>query len=92
MSGNSLAHEAHLRMGTPVAHVVLGNTEPMNPPTMQRLHSAPSNVNIIQDSGKEGVASSSVMVSKTNEIEVSQPKDEVSVRTFECCEDILVLA
>jgi hypothetical protein len=68
-------------MGTPVAHVVLGNTEPMNPPMMQRLHSAPSNVNIIQDSGKEEVASSSVVVSKTNEIEVSQPKDEVSVRT-----------
>jgi hypothetical protein len=85
MSGNSLAHEAHLRMGTPVA---LGKPEPMNPPsntTMQRLQSAPLNANVIQDSD----IGSTAVVSKTNEIEAAtQPKNEVTVRTFDCCEDI----
>lgn len=89
MSGNSVVHEAHLRMGTPVAQVVLGKAEPMNPPsdtTMQKLQSAPLNLNVIQDSG----ISSSVL--KTNKIEaVTQPKNEVSVRTFDGCQAICPL-
>lgn len=86
MSGSSLAHEAHVRMGTPVAQVVLGKSEPMYPPSntaTQSLQSAPPNVDIIQDSSKQAVASSTVVVSKTNEVEATKPQNEVSVRTFE---------
>jgi len=87
MSGNNLAHETHWRMGTPAAQSVSGRLEPMGPPSntaMQSLQSVPLNENIIQDTGKQ--AATIVMVSKTNEVEaVTQPQNEVSVRTFDCC-------
>lgn len=92
ISGNNLAYEAHSRKGTPVAQVMLGKVEPMNPPSstaMQKMQSAPLDENIIQDSGKQAVAGDTVMVSKTNEMEtVTPPKNQASVRTLGCYQDI----
>lgn len=91
MSSNNLAHEVHSRMGNPVAQTVLGKPEPINPSNtvMQRLQSAFANENIVQDSGTPAVTNTTGIASNANEIEaVMQPRNEVSVRIFDCCQDI----
>lgn len=95
MSGNTLAREPNSTMAIPAAQVVLGKPEPMNPPSntgIQGMQSAYLNENIIQDSGKQTDASTSTAVlSKMNEVEVvTQPQNDVSVRTFDCCQYIYI--
>lgn len=74
VSGNNLDYEAHPKMGTHAAQVLLGKPE-LNT-AMQGLKSASLN-----ETGNQAVATA--MVSKTSKVEAAtQPQNEVSVRTL----------